>query len=1437
MTEHVMVAVRCRPLTPQEQKGDQETRVIRMDRRHTFFYDPAVPGAPRTFEFDQNFWSLGNPQDPNFASQRTVFETVGVPLVAHAMLGYNACIFAYGQTSSGKTYTMMGPPGDASALGSETRAGLTPRICNHLFQKINELCEQDTNTKVQVKMAYYEIYNEKVYCLLNPELGESLRVREDRKQGVHIEGITEVPVEHFFQIQELMKLGNKGRHTAQTRMNDRSSRSHAVFALNIVKRQWHRTEGDTSLFTSRMNLVDLAGSERTAKAGTEGQALKEGIHINLSLSHLGVVIRKLADLSSRHFADGDYVPYRDSLLTRVLQDNLGGSSRTVMLATISPSVHNADETLNTLRYAERVKFIRNTPVINESSSNQQVLALRKKVRELEALMAEAANGVPPLLAASRAWDRQGLGGLRSESWAGGRAMQGVRAVRPALVVRTRPRRGDLLLHTLQEGFTIVSDVVPDDHSPERSVATGLSPGESPWGGDSQRRAVSAEGMLRGPSYDPEDDDAMERSALGRSGAAPPPNLGSSRRSDRRGRRASLLQPTFASGFKDRNVAPTLGQAHDLGRSVAHTVLQMADDDTPPPRAERRTRSRRSSQADGPAGERKMRGRSSSQVSQGGRRQSKDAVTPPRARRGSQPVSLERALQIAHDRMERQEGQAALLSEDETVETGQIVESEAPSGGAGDEGDIHSGSQHSSPQTSVQREAAIAPMAPGREECHRVWELRGATDPQAILTPAFVGSLPDDGDVGHLRLTRMEPGDGQALLLIKCQDRRVWLLPLCTAVTVDGAPATGAREVAHGAKIRIMDYPAWELVVPRDPSEPDPPADEMLDRYSPSNALRHRHGQGSGEREAVQELACKLGEARAAAEDERKRREAWERDCENKQVRIESLLRDLHRVQDEREDIRRRLAEAEAASLEEFANRQDHSEVTGVHHKVFQRGTDGQWRPLAGGSDDRSGLVLVDSKAAAGAKELECESLRRHLLKAEGELMRARDEHAAAMDAVGRTRDAAAQREAAAQEREREAVRREEAMRRERDEARRTADALHAQLDQLQRNAEQAVGSQRREAESRIQELEGEVNDMYARLRRNLQDVSDKRRAIADEAAQKEERIERRRIQVMQEEHGKNRQLDILRSAVEQLKDEQRELLAVHNRKLTEITADIEERHKELKNATAELALTRTRVDDMRLEEERWRAWVERLKRAKDDMVDITELNSIDEMDIAGFRLDDPIMRRRGIKISHQSRQPVVLRFAPQHLRVLSSSSARLAAAAQSAGGSRGAIGQPSAVVLKELRYDGVRAVRRLDGGIIEIDSQGFTSDVAVQCDDRTKRCLVGKLLQLKTKGVIVGAGGPAAGGEFAADRASPPPDEDAWAPPRRPSPVVVNQGGRPASPPFRRSVSPVRQPPRPGACGAAPSLRQSGGAPSRASSTPRCSSSHATPRGPGALRR
>uniref|UniRef100_A0A8D0FCI4 plus-end-directed kinesin ATPase n=1 Tax=Strix occidentalis caurina TaxID=311401 RepID=A0A8D0FCI4_STROC len=343
----------------------------------TTILNPKQPKeTPKSFSFDYSYWSHTTPADINYASQKQVYRDIGEEMLQHAFEGYNVCIFAYGQTGAGKSYTMMGKQ-------EKDQQGIIPQLCEDLFSRINDTTND--NMSYSVEVSYMEIYCERVRDLLNPKNKGNLRVREHPLMGPYVEDLSKLAVTSYNDIQDLMDSGNKARTVAATNMNETSSRSHAVFNIIFTQKR-HDAETDiTTEKVSKISLVDLAGSERADSTGAKGTRLKEGANINKSLTTLGKVISALAEMNKKK-KKTDFIPYRDSVLTWLLRENLGGNSRTAMVAALSPADINYDETLSTLRYADRAKQIRCNAVINEDPNNKLIRELKDEVARLRDLL-------------------------------------------------------------------------------------------------------------------------------------------------------------------------------------------------------------------------------------------------------------------------------------------------------------------------------------------------------------------------------------------------------------------------------------------------------------------------------------------------------------------------------------------------------------------------------------------------------------------------------------------------------------------------------------------------------------------------------------------------------------------------------------------------------------------------------------------------------------------------------------------------------------------------------------------------------------------------------------------------------------------------------------------------------------------------------------------
>ncbi|KAG9321581.1 hypothetical protein KVV02_001267 [Mortierella alpina] len=374
---NIKVVVRCRPLNSREISKQSEC-IIHMDGDMTTIRKPD-DGGTKSFSFDHSYWSYDK-SDPNYAGQQRLYDDLGVELLNHSFGGYNTCIVAYGQTGSGKSYSMMG-------YGEER--GIIPLSCHELFRRIE--ANKDPTLSYRVEVSYMEIYCERVRDLLNPKNKGHLKVREHPSLGPYVEDLSKLMVTSFQDIESLMDEGNKARTVAATNMNETSSRSHAVFTVLLTQK---RHDVETRLDTekvSRICLVDLAGSERANSTGATGARLKEGANINKSLTTLGKVISALADASSapnmplkkgtKKPADV-FIPYRDSVLTWLLKDCLGGNSKTTIIAALSPADVNYDETLSTLRYADQAKRIKNKAIVNEDPNAKLIRELKEELLDL-----------------------------------------------------------------------------------------------------------------------------------------------------------------------------------------------------------------------------------------------------------------------------------------------------------------------------------------------------------------------------------------------------------------------------------------------------------------------------------------------------------------------------------------------------------------------------------------------------------------------------------------------------------------------------------------------------------------------------------------------------------------------------------------------------------------------------------------------------------------------------------------------------------------------------------------------------------------------------------------------------------------------------------------------------------------------------------------------
>ncbi|GMH37875.1 hypothetical protein BSKO_05759 [Bryopsis sp. KO-2023] len=380
--EAVKVVVRCRPLNSQEiQDGRQ--RIVEMDSSSGQVQVKNFKGDPdevaRSFTFDQVYdWNAG---------QKEIFDITVQPIVDAVMDGYNGTIFAYGQTGTGKSHTMEGrddPP---------DQKGTIPNTFDYIFNRISK---ESGKKEFLVRASYLEIYNEEIRDLLAKNSDKKLQLKETVDNGVFVKDLMQFVVKGVSEITSVLQVGKKNRAVGSTLMNQDSSRSHSIFTITIETREkmqqngngssgngkeadapTQAKDGESHIRVGKLNLVDLAGSERQSKTGATGDRLKEGIKINLSLTALGNVISALVGKS-------DHIPYRDSKLTRLLQDSLGGNTKTVMIANVGPADWNFDETLSTLRYANRAKNIQNKPRINEDPKDAMLREFQEEIARLKA---------------------------------------------------------------------------------------------------------------------------------------------------------------------------------------------------------------------------------------------------------------------------------------------------------------------------------------------------------------------------------------------------------------------------------------------------------------------------------------------------------------------------------------------------------------------------------------------------------------------------------------------------------------------------------------------------------------------------------------------------------------------------------------------------------------------------------------------------------------------------------------------------------------------------------------------------------------------------------------------------------------------------------------------------------------------------------------------
>ncbi|XP_020570050.1 kinesin-like protein KIF3A isoform X2 [Oryzias latipes] len=377
VSDNVKVVVRCRPLNQREKMTGFKQAVTVDEIRGTITVNKfeTAQEPPKTFTFDTVF-------GPD-SKQLDVYNLTARPIVDSVLEGYNGTIFAYGQTGTGKTFTMEG------VRAVPELRGIIPNSFAHIF---GHIAKAEGDTRFLVRVSYLEIYNEEVRDLLGKDQMQRLEVKERPDIGVYIKDLTSYAANNADDMDRIMTVGHKNRSVGATNMNEHSSRSHAIFTVTIEYSE-KGLDGNQHVRMGKLHLVDLAGSERQGKTGATGQRLKEATKINLSLSTLGNVISALVDGKSTH------VPYRNSKLTRLLQDSLGGNSKTMMCANIGPADYNYDETISTLRYANRAKNIKNKARINEDPKDallrqfqKEIEDLRKKLEEGEEISGSEGSG-------------------------------------------------------------------------------------------------------------------------------------------------------------------------------------------------------------------------------------------------------------------------------------------------------------------------------------------------------------------------------------------------------------------------------------------------------------------------------------------------------------------------------------------------------------------------------------------------------------------------------------------------------------------------------------------------------------------------------------------------------------------------------------------------------------------------------------------------------------------------------------------------------------------------------------------------------------------------------------------------------------------------------------------------------------------------------------
>ena len=358
---------RCRPLNAQEIEANTEV-VVTVDE---ILRQCCLRKSCRNEKYSK-LYTFDGVYTPHCSTEK-IYTDIVHPIVQSVVQGYNGTVFAYGQTTCGKTFTMEG------LTKPSHKRGIIPKCCQHILKGVrNHSCH--SNSKYLVHVSYLEIYNEEIRDLLVKESRCKLEIKEHPDKGMYVKGLSSITVDSYNDMEQIIESGSKHRSVGATLLNADSSRSHSIFVIDLEL--CVQNENEEFYRRGKLNLVDLAGSERQRKSGATGERLREATKINLSLCVLGNVISSLVDGKSKH------IPYRDSKLTRLLQDSLGGSSRTLMIACISPGLNNYEETLSTLRYAKRAKNIKNKPRINEDPKDNLIRKYQEEIKVLRHLIAK-----------------------------------------------------------------------------------------------------------------------------------------------------------------------------------------------------------------------------------------------------------------------------------------------------------------------------------------------------------------------------------------------------------------------------------------------------------------------------------------------------------------------------------------------------------------------------------------------------------------------------------------------------------------------------------------------------------------------------------------------------------------------------------------------------------------------------------------------------------------------------------------------------------------------------------------------------------------------------------------------------------------------------------------------------------------------------------------